>query len=105
MSVQVQAPIALTTGAYTTISAAAFARYVEIAEDGSVAPAGIVVKWPNGNVDTYTPAQQPVRIGNPGGGGGALVGCPSYQTGVTATQYCQVKSVAATGSLRVSEWN
>jgi hypothetical protein len=103
MAVQVQAPIAVTTGAYTNISSAAFARYVEIAEDGTVAPAGLRVKWPNGNVDTYTPAQQPIKIGTPEGR--AFVGVPSYTTGVIATLYCQIESVAATGSVRVSEYN
>lgn len=106
MPLQVQAPIALTSGAYTQINAGAFSRYTEIAEDGSVAPAGIVVLWPNGHTVTYTPAQQPVKIGNPGGGAGPFVGCPADSArGALATPYCQVKSVAATGSLRVSETN
>lgn len=111
MARQVQAPIALTSGAYTPITAKAFARKVTIEEDGLVAPAGITVQWPNGNVDTYTPAQQPIIIANPGGGAGGFVGVPAQATsfpggtGPAATLYCNVKSVAATGSLRVSEDN
>lgn len=114
MGSQVQAPIALTSGAYTAITAKAYARKVRIEEDGLAAPAGITVQWPNGNVDTYTPAQQPIILENPGGGAGACIGVPadvpnggaSYVgASRAATVYCNVKSVGATGSLRVTEIN
>jgi hypothetical protein len=113
MGVQVQAPIALTSGAFTPITAKTYARKVLIAEDGLVAPGGITVQWPNGNTDTYTPAQQPVVLENPGGGSGGFLGVPADSPAVqsyvglsrAATVYCSVKSVGATGSLRVTEEN
>jgi hypothetical protein len=113
MARQVQAPIAVnaTGGAYTNITAATYSRYVEIAEDGSGAAAGLTVKWPNGNVVNYPPSAQPIKIGNPGGGAGPLVGQPgqptSYPGGVAApaTIYCQIKSMGAATVVRVSEDN
>jgi hypothetical protein len=100
-----------TGGAYTNIFAGAFSRYVEIAEDGSGSAAGLTVKWPNGNVDNYPPGAQPIKIGNPGGGAGGLVGVPAQPTnfpgGVApaATLYCQIKSMGAATVVRVTEDN
>lgn len=113
MARQVQAPIAInaTSGAYVTISAAAYARAVEISEDGSGDGAGLTVKWPNGNVVNYPPAQQPIKIANPGGGAGGFVGVPSQPTnfpggtGPAATVYCQIKSMGAATAVRVTEDN
>jgi hypothetical protein len=110
---QVQAPIAInaTGGAYTAITAKAFSRYTEIAEDGSGSAAGLTVQWPNGNVDNYPPSAQPIKIGNPGGGAGSLVGQPGQPTNfpggvaVPATQYCQIKSMGAATAVRVTEDN
>jgi hypothetical protein len=107
MGLQVQASITgVTSGTPVAITAKTFARYVEIAEDGSGAAAGLVVKWPNGNTSTYTPGMQPIKIGTIDGSG-PLVGVPANYNGMggSATQYCTVESVAATTVVRVSEWN
>lgn len=107
MAVQVQTPIAVTSAAFTPITAKAFSRYTEIQEDGSGPPAGIIVKWPNGNVVEYLATQQPIRIGNPGGGAGPFVGVPEggSSPNATATVYCSIKAVGATSSIQVSETN
>lgn len=99
----------VTSGANVPIAAKQFASYVEIAEDGSGAAAGLVVTWPNGNVVTYTPSQQPIVIGSKEHiGRGPLVGTPANYNGsgpaAPATPYLSVKSVAATTIVRVSEW-
>lgn len=106
MGLQVQAPIAVTSGAQTAIIAKTFARYVEIAEDGSGVAAGLKVTWPSGNVSEYTPAMQPIKIGTVDGSG-PLVGCPANYNalGGAATQYCQIESMGANTNVRVSEWN
>jgi len=113
MGLVVQAPIAVTSAAYVQLSASTFARAVSIAEDATGTAAGLIVKWPNGNVVEYTPAMQPIVIGNPGGGGAPLVGAPACGPAVSsyvganpaATNYCQVKSMGATTAVRVSETN
>ena len=107
MGIQVQAPIAVTSGGFTQITAKAFSRYTEIQEDGSGPPAGIIVLWPNGNTTQYTVSQQPIRIGNPGGGAGPFVGVPPGGTSpnATATLYCSIKSVGASSKIQVSETN
>ena len=96
----------VTSGTPVALTAETFARYVEIAEDGSGAAAGLVVKWPNGNTATYTPSMQPIKIGTLDGSGPA-VGVPANYNGMggAATQYCTVESVAATTIVRVSETN
>lgn len=107
MALQVQAPVAVTNAGFTPIVAKAFARYVEIQEDGSAPPAGIIVLWPNGNTTQYPVAEQPIKIGNPGGGSGPLLGSPFNFGGHNepATVYCSVKSVGATSKIQVSETN
>lgn len=119
MGVQVQPVIAVTSGAFTAITAAAFARFVEIQEDGSGPPAGMIVEmpvraaavdgggWtPDGNPFELAPSQQPFRIGNPGGGSGPLVGQPGGGPySIPATIYCYVKSVGATSAIQVQETN
>jgi len=117
MGLQVQPVIAVTSGAYTAINASTFARYVEIEEDGSGPPAGILVEmpvpdgkggWlPNGNPFELTAAQQPLRIGNPGGGAGPFVGAPAggSSPNAIATTYCFIKSVGATSKIQVRETN
>ena len=107
MGLQVQAPITnVTSSVQVPITAKAFARYVEIAEDGSGAAAGLKVTFPNGSVVNYTPAMQPVKIGTQDGSG-PLVGTPANFGGTTsaATQYCTIESMGATTIVRVSEWN
>ena len=106
MGLQVQAPIAVTSGAYVPLTAKAFARYVEITEDGSGSQAGLSVTWPNGSVDQYTPGMYPIKIGTVDGSG-PLVGTPSNYNGAggPATQYCTVKSLGAATLVRVSEYN
>lgn len=107
MGLQVQAPIAVATGAtQVPLTAKAFARYVEIAEDGSGSAAGLAVTWPNGDVGEYTPAMQPITIGTKDGSG-PLVGTPLNYNGphTPATQYCTVVSLGATTAVRISEWN
>ena len=99
----------VTSGANVAIKAAIFASYVEIAEDGAGAAAGLVVTWPNGSVSTYPPAQQPITIGSKEHiGRGPLVGSPANYNGATfaapVTTYCQVESLGATTKVRVSEW-
>ena len=96
----------VTSGAQVAITANTFARYVEIAEDGSGAAAGLKVTWPNGSVSEYTPAMQPIKIGTQDGSG-PLVGSPSNYNGMggSATQYCTVESLGATTVVRVSETN
>lgn len=107
MALQVQAPIAVTSGAFTPITAKAFSRYTEIQEDGSGPPGGIIVLWPNGNTTQYAVTEQPIRIGNPGGGAGPFVGTPANFAGHSepATLYCSIKSVGATSKIQVSETN
>lgn len=119
MGLQVQTPIAVTSGAFTAITAAAFARFVEIQEDGAAPPGGIVVEMPavaaasagggiipDGKPFTLLPAQQPLRIGNPGGGAGPLVGQPGGGPySIPATVYCFIKSVGATSTIQVQETN
>lgn len=107
MGLQVQ-PLytGVTSGTPVALKAKTFARYVEIAEDGSGAAAGLVVTWPNGNTATYTPAMQPIKIGKDNGTG-PFVGVPANYNGANgaATTYCTVESVAATTVVRVSETN
>lgn len=106
MGLQVQAPIAVTSAAQVPLTAKAFARYVEIAEDGSGSAAGLKVTWPNGNVSEYTPAMQPIKIGTQDGSG-PLVGTPANYNGpnTPATQYCTVESLGADTKVRISEQN
>lgn len=99
----------VTSGANVALTAKIFASYVEIAEDGSGAAAGLVVTWPNGSVVNYTPAMQPITIGDKTHiGRGPLVGVPANYSGtinaVPATPYCQVKSLGADTKVRISEW-
>jgi hypothetical protein len=101
MAIIHRAPVAITIGSYTAILATTYARHVEIQEDGAAAPAGIRVRWPDGVIETYTPAEQPViLLGDKAGvlGAGANFAVPN-------TKYCDVESVAATGSIKVTEWN
>ena len=119
MALIVQPVIAVTSGAYTPITASTFARYVEIEEDGSGPPAGILVempvdaaasagggKIPDGNPFELTTAMQPLRIGNPGGGAGPFVGSPADSArGALASIYCYIKSVGATSKIQVRETN
>lgn len=120
MGVVVQTPIAVTSGAFTAITASTYARYAEIWEDGAGPPAGMVVEMPavaaasagggiipDGKPFTLTPAMQPLKIGNPGGGGGPFVGAPAGGSSLTATAsvYCFVKSVGATSTIQVRETN
>lgn len=116
MARQVQAPIAVNSsaGAFTPITAKTYSRYTEIDEDvpsGSTAQ-GLQVTWPNGNVVDYTPAQLPIKIATPGGGGGGFVGVPTQATnfpgGVApaATTYLTARSLTATATkVKVSEDN
>jgi hypothetical protein len=111
MGLQVQAPIAVTSAAYVPLTAKTFARGAAIAEDSSGSAAGLQVLWPNGNVDYYQPSQQPIIIGNiVPNGVGPLVGSPAGWNGLSAancpaTVYCQVKSMGAATTVRVSETN
>ncbi len=106
MGIQVQAPIAVTSAAEVPLTAHTFARYVEIAEDGSGTAAGLKVTWPNGNVSIYTPAMQPITIGTKDGSGPA-VGVPANYNnlGGSATVYCNVESLSTNTAVRISEWN
>ena len=101
-----QAPIAVTSAAYVPMTAKAFARYVEIQEDGSGTQSGLKVTWPNGNVDEFTPAMQPIKIGTQDGSG-PLVGVPANYNGMggAATTYCSVEAIGATTAVTISEWN
>ena len=104
----VQAPQAVTSAVQVAMVAKAFASYVEIAEDGSGSQAGLKVTWPNGSVDYYTPAMQPIAIGSKDHiGRGPLVGCPANYNGAgqAGTTYCTVESMGADTVVRVSEWN
>lgn len=105
----VQAAASVTSAAQVNVVAEIFASYVEISEDGSGAAAGLKVTWPNGNVVNYTPAQQPITIGSKDHiGRGPLVGTPVNYNGTgpaaPATLYCQLESMGATTSVRISEW-
>lgn len=106
MGLQVQAPIAVTSSVQVALTAKAFARYVEIAEDGSGSAAGLKVTWPNGSVAEYTPAMQPIKIGKDNGTG-PFVGVPANYNGLNgaATQYCTVESMGADTKVRISETN
>ena len=108
MSVPITSLIALTSGAYANVNATIFSRGYSLQEDDSVTAGGIIVKWPNGTVDEYSAAHQPVNVGMTGGTGvGPLTGVPAggMTPTATATQYCQVKSVSATSTLRLTEYN
>jgi hypothetical protein len=111
MALLVQPVIAVTNGAYVSITAKTFARGVAIQEDGSTAGAGLQVLWPNGTVSEYPPSQQPIIIGNiVPNGVGPLVGTPAGWNGLSAancpaTVYCQIKSMGANTNVRVSETN
>lgn len=106
MGLQVQAPIAVTSAAQVPLTSKAFARYVEIAEDGSGSAAGLKVTWPNGSVSEYTPAMQPIKIGTQDGCG-PFVGVPANYNGANgpATLYCDVESMGADTFVRISETN
>jgi hypothetical protein len=104
----VQTVQAVTSAAQVNLVAQAFASYVEIAEDGSGAAAGLKITWPNGSVSEYTPAMQPITIGSKDHiGRGPLVGVPANYNGAgqVGTLYCQVESMGANTEVRVSEWN
>jgi hypothetical protein len=97
----------VTSGANVALTAKIFASYVEIAEDGSGAAAGLVVTFPNGSVVNYTPAMQPIKIGDTTHiGRGPFIGVPANYNGGggAATPYCQVKSMGADTKVRISEW-
>lgn len=103
----VQALQTVTNGAQVNMSAATFASYVEIAEDASVAGAGLQVTWPNGSVSAYSPSMQPICLGSKEHiGRGPHVGVPANYNGGggAATLYCQVESLGASTKVRVSEW-
>jgi hypothetical protein len=105
----VQAAVSVSSSPQVNAVAMIFASYVEIAEDASVALAGLKVTWPNGNVAYYPPAAQPIKIGDKSHiGRGPLVGSPANYNGVTpaapATVYCQLESMGVTTSVRISEW-
>jgi hypothetical protein len=106
VGIQVQPPIAVTSAAQVPITAKTFARYVEIAEDGSGSATGLKVTWPNGSVSEYTPAMQPIKIGTIDGSG-PLVGSPLNYNGPStpATVYCNVESMGAATEVRVTEIN
>lgn len=106
MGLQVQALIAVTSLVQVPLTAKAFARYVEITEDGSGSAAGLKVTWPNGSVVNYTPAMQPIKIGTQDGCG-PFVGVPANYNGANgaATQYCTVESMGADTKVRISETN
>lgn len=95
----------VTPGAFVAIPAQTFARSVEIDEDASGSGSGLIVQWPDGTVANYAPAQLPIHLGNPGGGAGAAVARPAYTTGVTAQNYCMVKSLGTTTIVRLTEDN
>ena len=101
-----QAPIAVTSGAFVPMTAHTFARYVEIQEDGLGTQSGLKVTWPNGTVDNFTPAMQPIKIGTIDGSG-PLVGAPANYNGKggAATVYCTVEALGAATSVTISEWN
>lgn len=101
----------LTAGVYTNIPALQFARRVELIEDGSVAGAGLLVKFPEDNftaIHAFPPAQQPVVLGNAtaqGAGSGPIQGWP-VQTGLNvraADFYAKVTAMGGTTVLRVTE--
>ena len=99
----------VSSGTQVPITAAIFSSYVEIAEDASGAAAGLKVTWPNGSVSEYTPAMQPITIGDKNHiGRGPLQGTPANYNGNTfaapGTQYCQIESLGSTTKVRVSEW-
>jgi hypothetical protein len=109
-------PQALYTGVTSVtpvpIIAKTWARGVTIAEDGSGAQAGLVIKFPNGNTINLQPSQQPLVLGNvPASGGmqsGPFVGMPASSVGGggnSATQYCTVESMGATTIVKVVEYN
>jgi hypothetical protein len=105
----VQAAISVTSAAQVNAVAKIFASYVEIAEDGGGAAAGLKVTWPNGSVSEYTPAMQPITLGSKEHiGRGPLVGTPVNYNGTgpaaPATLYCQLESMGTTTSVRISEW-
>lgn len=101
----------VTSAADVALLAVAFARGVQIEEDGSGAAAGLQVTWPDGTVCQYLNGDEPLSIGNiTGSGSGPLVGVParasSFPGGVgpAATQYCLVRSLGATTKVRVVEF-
>jgi hypothetical protein len=107
-------PQALYTGVTSVtpvpIIAKTWARGVTIAEDGSGAQAGLVVKFPNGNTINLQPSQQPLILGNvpAAGHSGSFVGMPASSVGGggnSATQYCTVESMGATTIVKVVEYN
>lgn len=106
MGLQVQDPIAVTSAAQVPLTAKAFARYVEISEDGSGSSSGLKVTWPNGNVVNYTPAMQPIKIGKDNGTG-PFVGVPANYNGTNgaATLYCTVEALGPDTFVRISETN
>lgn len=110
------------TAAFTPVSATIFSNYVEIAEDGSGAAAGLKVKFPDDDftaVYEYAPGAQPIKIGTPentGAPGGArLAGVPAQSVPIAgggntyivntnpATVYCQIASMGANTVIRVDE--
>jgi hypothetical protein len=97
----------VSSGTNVPITANIFASYVEIAEDDSATPVGLIVTWPNGSVSEYAPSRQPITIGDKYHiGRGPFEGVPANYNGAkgSATQYCQVKSAGANTNVRVSEW-
>ena len=103
----VQTPQAVTSAVQVSMVAKAFASYAEISEDGSGSQSGLKVTWPNGHVDYYTPAQQPITVGSKEHiGRGPFVGVPANYNGAgqAGTTYCTVESMGADTVVRVSEW-
>lgn len=106
-------------GAFTAISATIPCRYVEIREDESVTPQGLIYQRPNLN-GTFTVTEQ---VGTPSSpdaaqiilgnkiaaqnGQSALLGLPAQNSGgsaIAATIILQIKSVGAGGNkIRVIE--
>jgi hypothetical protein len=103
---------AVTSAAYVPITAQTFARYAEIAEDGTGSAAGLIVEFPDGSVGQWLPGQEPIKFQNPGGGAGGFVGTPAQPGAnfavvipVPASVYCQVKSAGAATVVRLFEVN
>jgi hypothetical protein len=103
----------LTAGVYTAIPALQFARRVDLEEDGSTAPAGILLKFREDNftqIFEYLPAQQPCILGDrvaQANGRGYILGWPT-QTGLNARaadNYVMASAVTGTTTLRVTEYD
>ena len=101
-------------GAYVSIPATTWCRYVEIIEDDAATAQGLTIQLPAdnfGSTDSISAAHEPFKLGEPAyqGSTGNLLGYTATSdargNSYPATTLCKVRSLTATATtVQVKEW-